>query len=77
MSRGIVKLPVDYVRGLCNNRGMTKKLPPEIKEYFVKQGRKGGKLGGPARAARMTAEQRSESARRAVMARWDRIKGQG
>ena len=36
----------------------------------VALGRKGGKKGGPARAAKLTAEQRSESARKAVQARW-------
>jgi hypothetical protein len=36
----------------------------------VSLGRKGGKKGGPARAAKLTAEQRSESARKAVQARW-------
>jgi hypothetical protein len=53
---------------------MAKKLPPEIREYFARKGRQGGKLGGPARAASMTPEQRSESARKAVMARWERVK---
>ena len=33
-------------------------------------GRLGGKKGGPARAAKMTAEERRESARRAAQARW-------
>lgn len=36
----------------------------------VSLGRKGGKRGGPARAAKLTPAQRSESARRAVQARW-------
>jgi hypothetical protein len=36
----------------------------------VALGRKGGKKGGPARAAKLTAEQRSESARKAVQIRW-------
>lgn len=36
----------------------------------VALGRKGGKKGGPARAARLTPEERSESARKAVLARW-------
>ncbi len=36
----------------------------------VALGRKGGQKGGPARAAKLTAEQRSESARKAVQARW-------
>ena len=34
----------------------------------------GGKKGGPARAARLTPGQRSESARRAVQARWAKAK---
>ena len=57
--------------GLTYNLFMAKKkLPPDIREYFVKMGRKGGKLGGTARAANMTAKERSESARKAVQARW-------
>jgi hypothetical protein len=40
----------------------------------VALGRKGGKKGGPARAAKLTAEQRSESARKAVQARWAKAK---
>ncbi len=51
---------------------MRKSLPPEVREYFVKKGREGGKIGGPARAAKMTAKQRSESARKAIMARWSK-----
>ncbi len=42
----------------------------------VALGRKGGKKGGPARAARLTPAQRSESARNAVQARWARVKQQ-
>ncbi len=42
--------------------------------YAVALGRKGGRKGGPARAANMTPEQRSESARNAVMARWARVR---
>ena len=33
-------------------------------------GHKGGKKGGPARAAKLTAERRSEIAKRAAAARW-------
>ena len=40
----------------------------------VALGRKGGKKGGPARAAKLTPEQRSESARKAVQARWAKAK---
>jgi len=48
----------------------TKKKNPAA----VALGRKGGKKGGPARAASMTAEERSESARQAVLARWAKYK---
>jgi len=41
-----------------------------VKEYFRKMGSKGGKLGGKIRASKLTAKQRSESARKAVEARW-------
>jgi hypothetical protein len=40
--------------------------------HAVALGRKGGKKGGVARAAKLSAEQRSASARRAVLARWKR-----
>ena len=46
---------------------MTKK---EIREYFAKFGRKGGK----AAAAKMTPEQRKASARKAAQARWAKKK---
>ena len=38
----------------------------------IARGHLGGIIGGKARAANMTAEQRSESARRAAKARWER-----
>jgi len=38
----------------------------------VELGRKGGLKGGKARAARMTPEQRSEAAKRAASARWQK-----
>ena len=36
----------------------------------VERGRKGGQTGGKVRASHMTAEERSEAARRAARARW-------
>lgn len=42
----------------------------------VALGRKGGLKGGPARAAKLTAEERSESARQAVLARWEQYRKQ-
>lgn len=57
---------------------MTKSsVPPELRAYLAKLGRKGGKKGGPARAAAMTPEQRSESARKAVIARWKKKPHEG
>lgn len=40
----------------------------------VALGRRGGLKGGPARAANMSDEERSESARKAVLARWAKYK---
>ena len=60
-----------------------KTLPPEVLEYFRKQGAKGGKLGGPVGGKRcletMTPEERSERARKAGQAsakvRWGKKAG--
>jgi hypothetical protein len=50
-----------------------KRLPPDVLEYFRRQGSRGGKIGGSMggkkAAASMTPEQRSERARKAVAAR--------
>lgn len=46
-------------------------VPPEKNPAAVELGRRGGLKGGRARAARMTAEERSEAARRAARARWN------
>lgn len=51
------------------NRTATKKNPAA-----VMLGRLGGLKGGYARAAKMTPEERSESARKAVAARWAKAK---
>jgi hypothetical protein len=48
---------------------MAKRLPPEILEFFRKQGARGGKIGGKRSLETMTPAQRSERARRAVAAR--------
>jgi len=44
----------------------------EIREYFAKFGRKGGK----AAAKKLSPEQRKDSARRAAQARWAKTKKQ-
>jgi hypothetical protein len=43
----------------------------------VELGRKGGRIGGRVRAANMTPEERSASARKAAQARWSRSRGGG
>lgn len=52
---------------------MTKRKNP----HAVALGRKGGKLGGPARAAKLSKEERIESARKAAKARWEKTQGEG
>lgn len=47
---------------------------PDKDPAAVALGRKGGKKGGPARAANMTPEERAESARKAARARWSERK---
>jgi hypothetical protein len=59
---------------MYNNQAMVKKRK---NPYAVALGRRGGKKGGPARAAAMTPEERSESARKAVLARWAKRKVKG
>ena len=41
----------------------------------VALGRKGGLKGGPARKAKLTPQQRQESARKAAIARWEKEEG--
>ena len=43
----------------------------------VALGRLGGKKGGPARAKKLTPEQRSEIAKKAAAARWNKSEEQG
>jgi len=49
-----------------------KKLPPAVREYFKAEGAKGGKLSAAARLKKLTPEQRSEIARKAAAARWQK-----
>ncbi len=65
---------LDFVTAHVYDNGMAKKRK---NPYAVALGRKGGKKGGPARAANMTPEERSESARNAVLARWAKTKNDG
>ena len=51
-------------------RDMTKKKNP----HAVALGKLGGSKGGKIRAAKLTSEQRSNIARKAVIARWDKAR---
>ena len=62
---------LDFVTAHVYNYVMAKKRK---NPYAVALGRKGGKVGGPARAANMTPQERTDSARNAVMARWAKVK---
>ena len=61
------KAVVDLATGQRSPEPVREKDPAAIA-----RGRLGGVIGGKKRAANMTAEQRSESARRAAKARWER-----
>jgi hypothetical protein len=50
----------------------TDETPPEPESRHVAAGRIGGEKGGRTRADRMSAEERSEAARKAARARWDK-----
>ena len=72
-NRTIVSLQLAIRDRLRYNRHMTENQDPtdeELRELARRLGRRGGLKGGPARAAKMTPEERSEAARRAVNARW-------
>ena len=49
-------------------------MPEDVRAYFARMGKKGGKIGGKARIANMTPEQLSEANRKAVQARWAKVK---
>ena len=51
-----------------------KRLPPDIRDFFVRKGREGGLIGGKARAEKLTDEGRKESAGNAVKACWAKHK---
>jgi hypothetical protein len=51
-----------------------KKFPPQVMAFFKKAGAAGGKIGGVMRAENMSAQERSEAARKAVLARWEKAK---
>ena len=57
---------------VINAQSETEPIDPDKDPSAVALGRKGGLKGGKARAAKLTPERRSEIARKAAAARWDR-----
>ena len=55
-------------------RDYAKEMPDEVREYFKRQGSKGGKLGGQARMEKLTPEERKAIAAKAAAARWAKKK---
>jgi hypothetical protein len=55
---------------------MAKRLPADVRAYFAKEGRKGGLIGGKARAESLSPERRKEIARAAIKARWAKHKAE-
>lgn len=51
---------------------MTPELIPEKDAVAVESGRRGGLIGGKARAKKLSPERRSEIARRAAAKRWEK-----
>lgn len=51
----------------------TDETPAKPESAEARAGRKGGRKGGNTRAERMNSEERSEAARKAARARWDRV----
>ena len=65
----LAKLMVDILAGQVEDREPTPEEHGKEPAAMVR-GRKGGLKGGKARGESMTAEERSASAKKAVMARW-------
>lgn len=67
--RDINELAFDVVRSLTSEEPLEE--PNEEKNpHAVALGRLGGKKGGPARAAKLSAKKRKEIARKAAISRW-------
>lgn len=63
----LAKLIVDIATGETDESSRNEKDPSA-----VQRGRKGGQIGGKARADRLTEDERREAARKAAQARWSR-----
>jgi len=73
-SRTPQKPPADPVEAAFRAVARLTEDESEKDPAAVALGRKGGLRGGPARAAKLTKKQRSDSARKAAKARWKQEK---
>jgi len=53
-------------------RSEAREIPPEVSAAAAALGRRGGLKGGPARAAKLSPKKRSDIARKAAAARWQK-----
>jgi hypothetical protein len=53
------------------------KLPRDLRDYFARIGRKGGRKGGKARAQKLSKEELSAAGKKAVQARWAKTRKKG
>jgi hypothetical protein len=51
-----------------------KRLPADVRDYFVEMGRIGGQKGAAARMEKISPERRREIAQNAIAARWAKKK---
>jgi len=65
-SKDINEMAFSVIRQIDKDKSGKKRKNPAA----VALGRLGGKKGGPARAEKLTAEQRAQIAKRAAQARW-------
>jgi len=64
--------PAHLIAGIATGEAVEAKIDDGKDPAAVALGRKGGLKGGKARAESLTAKQRSEIAKKAAKARWDR-----
>ncbi len=76
MHKGVI-VAVDDVDGTVDGIVTEEDAKPEKNPAAVALGRLGGKKGGPARAAKLTPEQRKEIAKKAAAARWKNRTNEG
>jgi len=59
---------------VARKKALKIRVSQELHDFFSRIGKKGGKRGGPAASAKLTDKERRERARKAALARWDRLR---